>query len=85
MPAFDDLDIVAGQGTVGLEIAEQCADLDVTPDDVVVPCSGGGLVAGIALALEARIPGARLDGGACGVRRPPALASQPASVCGTSG
>ena len=51
---------------MGLEIAEQCADLDVTPDDVVVPCSGGGLVAGIALALEARIPGARLDGGACG-------------------
>ena len=60
VPAFDDPDIVAGQGTVGLEIAEQCADLDVTPDDVVVPCSGGGLVAGIALALEARIPAARV-------------------------
>ena len=60
VPAFDDGDIVAGQGTVGLEIAEQCAALGVTPDDVVVACSGGGLVAGIALALEATIPGARV-------------------------
>ncbi len=60
VPAFDDRDIVAGQGTVGLEIAEQCAALGVTPDDVVVACSGGGLVAGIALALEATIPGARV-------------------------
>jgi len=60
VPAFDDADIVAGQGTVGLEIAEQCAALGVSPDDVVVACGGGGLVAGIALALEARIPGARV-------------------------
>ena len=60
VPAFDDGDIVAGQGTVGLEIAEQCAALGVTPDDVIVACSGGGLVAGIALALEATIPHARV-------------------------
>jgi threonine dehydratase len=60
VPAFDDPDIIAGQGTVGLEIAEQCAELGVTPDDVVVSASGGGLVAGIALALEARMPGARV-------------------------
>jgi threonine dehydratase len=60
VPAFDDPDIVAGQGTVGLEIAEQCAALGATPDDVVVCCSGGGLVAGIALALEARLPGTRV-------------------------
>ena len=60
VPAFDDPDIIAGQGTVGLEIAEQCVALDVVPDDVVVCCSGGGLVAGIALALEARLPGARV-------------------------
>ena len=60
VPAFDDPDIVAGQGTVGLEIAEQCAELGVTADDVVVCCSGGGLVAGIALALEARMPGTRV-------------------------
>ncbi len=82
VPAFDDGDIVAGQGTVGLEIAEQCAALGVTPDDVVVACSGGGLVAGIALALEATIPArARLDGGACRVRRSSTVAcGRPASA-----
>jgi threonine dehydratase len=60
VPAFDDPDIIAGQGTVGLEIAEQCAELGVTPDDVVVCCSGGGLVAGIALALAERMPATRV-------------------------
>lgn len=60
VPAFDDPDIVAGQGTVGLEIAEQCVELGAVPDDVVVPCSGGGLVAGIALAVEARLPRTRV-------------------------
>ena len=48
VPSFDDPMIVAGQGTVGLEIAEQ---LGRQPDKVVVPCGGGGLASGIALAL----------------------------------
>jgi threonine dehydratase len=48
VPSFDDRDIVAGQGTAGLEIA---AELGEDPDAVVVPCGGGGLAAGIALAL----------------------------------
>ena len=48
VPSFDDPMIVAGQGTVGLEIAEQ---LGGQPSRVVVPCGGGGLAAGIALAL----------------------------------
>ena len=48
VPSFDDPMIVAGQGTVGLEIAEQ---LQRWPDKVVVPCGGGGLASGIALAL----------------------------------
>ena len=60
VPAFDDPDIVAGQGTAGLEIAEQCISMGVVPDDVIVCCSGGGLVAGVALALEARLPGTRV-------------------------
>jgi threonine dehydratase len=60
VPSFDDPDIIAGQGTVGLEIAEQCAELGVAADDVVVCCSGGGLTAGIALALEAHSPGTRV-------------------------
>jgi len=49
---FDDPGIIAGQGTAGLEIAEDAARLGVTLDAVLVPCSGGGLVSGIALALR---------------------------------
>lgn len=53
VPSFDDPHIVAGQGTAGLEIA---AELGGEPSAVVVPCGGGGLAAGIALALpKARI------------------------------
>ena len=60
VPPFDDTDIIAGQGTVGLEIAYQAKQMKVTPDAVIVPCSGGGLSAGIALALEDRLPGTAL-------------------------
>ncbi len=57
---FDNPAVIAGQGTVGLEIAEQAADLGVSRAEVLVPCGGGGLSAGVALALEARAPGMRL-------------------------
>ena len=56
VPSFDDPDVIAGQGTAGLEIAEQAAELGLTLDDVVVCCSGGGLTAGIALALGELAP-----------------------------
>ena len=49
---FDDAGIIAGQGTIGLEIAEDAARLGVALDEVLVPCSGGGLVSGVALALK---------------------------------
>ncbi len=49
---FDDAGIIAGQGTAGLEIAQDASRFGVTLDDVLVPCSGGGLVSGIALALS---------------------------------
>jgi threonine dehydratase len=49
---FDDPAIIAGQGTVGLEIAEDAARLGVTLDEILSPCSGGGLVSGIALAVK---------------------------------
>jgi threonine dehydratase len=53
VPSFDDPAIVAGQGTAGLEIAEQ---LGCAPARIVVPCGGGGLASGIALAVpEAQI------------------------------
>ena len=60
VPSFDDPDIIAGQGTVGLEIAEQAAELGLVLDDVVVCCSGGGLTAGIALAMAQLAPRAAI-------------------------
>jgi len=57
---FNDFLIMAGQGTIGAEIAQQCAALNVAPDTVLVPCSGGGLVAGIATALESSLPAAEI-------------------------
>ena len=48
VPSFDDVDVIEGQGTAGLEIAEQ---LGRVPARVVTPCGGGGLSAGLALAL----------------------------------
>ena len=56
---FDDPAIVTGQGTVGLELAAQAAARDATPGAVFVPCSGGGLVTGIALALSQYSPTTR--------------------------
>ena len=53
---FDHEDIVAGQGTVGLEIVEQCPDVRT----VVVCTGGGGLVAGIGVAVKALLPGVRV-------------------------
>ena len=50
VPSFDDPHIVAGQGTVGLEILDQLAEAGATPARIVVNCGGGGLSAGIALA-----------------------------------
>ena len=59
LSAFDDPDVIAGQGTVGLELAEHL------PDVVIVPIGGGGLAAGVALALKTqgvRIVGAQIEG-----------------------
>jgi threonine dehydratase len=57
---YDDPKVIAGQGTVGREIAEDMAMLGMTPDIVVAPASGGGLVAGVAIAVKARYPMATL-------------------------
>jgi threonine dehydratase len=53
---FDDPDVMAGQGTVGLEIVEQAAAQGASPDSVLVACSGGGLAGGIATAVKASLP-----------------------------
>ncbi len=60
IPPFDHPEVIAGQGSVGLEIARQAAAEGLAEADVLVCCGGGGLTAGIALALEARAPGLRV-------------------------
>jgi threonine dehydratase len=60
VPPYDDPMVIAGQGTVGREIAEDMMALGVTPDIVVAPASGGGLIAGVATAVKARFPQAML-------------------------
>lgn len=57
---YDDPQVIAGQGTVGLELAEQAAEAGIAQAPVFVCCGGGGLSSGIALALEARAPGLRV-------------------------
>ena len=59
LPAFDDPDVIAGQGTVGLELAS------LMPDVVLVPIGGGGLAAGVVLALKSqgvKVIGAKVEG-----------------------
>src|SRR5947207_10939734 len=60
---YDDPFVIAGQGTVGREIADDMATLGVAPDIVVAPASGGGLVAVVATAVKARYPKAILMSG----------------------
>jgi threonine dehydratase len=56
IPPFDHPLIIAGQGTVGLEIAEEMAARGQTPDQTLVPCGGGGLISGIATAVTSKFP-----------------------------
>lgn len=58
VPPYDHPDVVAGQGTCGLEILEQCPDVDT----ILSPVSGGGLIAGISIAVRALRPAAHLIG-----------------------
>jgi len=57
VPPYDDPFIMAGQGTVGLEAADQADALKARPDIALVPVSGGGLISGCAIALSERFPG----------------------------
>ena len=60
VPPYDDPLVIAGQGTVGREIAEDMAARGFSPDIVIAPASGGGLLAGVATAIKARYPQARV-------------------------
>ena len=59
--AFEDPRVIAGQGTIGLELAEQAPEAET----VLIPVGGGGLAAGISLALRERRPGQRIVGVVC--------------------
>src|SRR5579862_6543732 len=60
VPPYDDALIIAGQGTAGREIVDDLGAVGLVPEIVVVTASGGGLTAGIALAIKARVPSALL-------------------------
>jgi len=57
---YDEPLVIAGQGTVGLEIAEQVQEAGIEKAEVLVCCGGGGLTSGVALALEAKAPGLKV-------------------------
>ena len=60
VPSFDDADIIAGQGTAGLEFASQMAERDTPLDHLICCAGGGGLITGIALAFEQMSPSTRI-------------------------
>lgn len=60
VPSYDDVFIMAGQGTVGLEMAEDCMDMGISPDQALICCGGGGLSSGSFTALKDAFP--KLDG-----------------------
>lgn len=60
VPPYDDPAIIAGQGTIGLELLAQAKAIGANLDAVVVPCSGGGLVSGIALAIKDGSPATQM-------------------------
>jgi threonine dehydratase len=57
---FDEPEVIAGQGTIGLEIAAQAGAMGIDRAEVLAPCGGGGLTSGVALALEAVAPAMRV-------------------------
>ncbi len=60
VPSYDDYDVMAGQGTCGLELVEQAAALGITLDAVLICCGGGGLAAGVGTAIRALSPSTEL-------------------------
>ena len=60
VPPYDDYELMAGQGTIGLEIAEQLDAIGVQADRVICPVGGGGLAAGLSIAMHSRHPGTEI-------------------------
>lgn len=62
VPAFDDIDVMAGQGSCGLELVEQARSQGVVPDYLLSPVGGGGLMSGVATAVKALLPECQVIG-----------------------
>jgi threonine dehydratase len=60
VPSYDHVDVIAGQGTCGLEFAHQLADREVQLESLLVCCGGGGLISGIATAFQSVSPDTRI-------------------------
>jgi threonine dehydratase len=60
VPSYDHEHIIAGQGTVGLEMMRQAGEIDMLPDQVLISCSGGGLSSGCAVAIKSASPDTRV-------------------------
>jgi threonine dehydratase len=59
VPPFDDFDVMAGQGTCGIEISEQLEEIGIVPDAILINCSGGGLASGVTEAMKSFFPNVR--------------------------
>ena len=60
IPPFDDVNVIIGQGTAGLEAVEQLKEINVIPDIVLCCCGGGGLIAGVSTSIKANYPNAQV-------------------------
>ena len=60
IPPFDDVNVIIGQGTAGLEAVEQLKEINVIPDIVLCCCGGGGLIAGVSTSIKANYPNAQI-------------------------
>ena len=60
VPPYDDVHVISGQGTVGLEAASQALMENMVPDIALIPCGGGGLIAGCAIALKTHFPSIKI-------------------------
>ena len=60
IPPYNDERVIAGQGTAGIEITQQCEDNNINPSQFIVCCGGGGLIAGTAIAVADKFPNCKI-------------------------
>ena len=60
IPPFNDERVIAGQGTAGIEITQQCEENSIDPSQLIVCCGGGGLIAGTAIAVSDKFPNCKI-------------------------